>query len=158
MYVEELITIAPPEDGVIGGLAYITSAIRRENWNADIGNDGIRISLWFRNSSGGTAGSGDYGLFTEADLAIEVAIEILVYEADSSNLVLTEKFIGKVGVLVKQPQSLSSPDFRIEREKLEPFDDRRFDVIVRLITPNQGTFETIGHYALTDGARNNQKQ
>lgn len=150
VYVQELITVAPPEDGVISGLASLTIRTLRENWDGDLSDDGIGIGLWLRNASGGTVELND------AEKAIEVVFEVSVWEADI--VVLTEKYTGKIGTFfVGGGNAYFDKVFKIEREKLEPFESRRFDVTVKLITPKQGTFEDIGKYALISNDGNNKK-
>ena len=149
VYVQELITVAPPEDGVISGLASLTIRAQRGNWDGDIPDDGISIGLWLQNASGGTVGLND------AEKAIEVVFEVSVWEADI--VVLTEKYTGKIGTFVGGGNAYFDRVFKIEREKLEPFESRSFDVTVKLITPKQGTFEDIGKYALKSDDGNNKK-
>lgn len=140
VFVQELITVAPSDDNLISGLASVDIAFPlRTSWDADADNDGLQFNFWLKDSSDNILS------ITEQAKSIEVTVEVSLRESQTDSLVLFETWKGQLGLFFNNS---SGPKLRIEREKIEPFDSRRFNLSVKLITPKQGTFEARVTYSL----------
>lgn len=140
VFVQKLLPDSPPEDGAINGLASVHIAFPiRTSWDADSDTDGIQFLFWLKDSSGNTLS------LTEQEKSIEVILGVSVFENQSGALALSETWKGQIGLFYNNS---FGPYLRIEREKLEPFDNRQFNLSVKLITSKQGTFEAKVSYSL----------
>ena len=152
VYVEELQTVQPAEDGIIEGLTHLEGYASKDNWDADAENDGLKINLYL-------GGANSYSMPEEQQaIIIDVIVKVYVRIYDSNyntipgELVYEQKHTGTIKSLIYTNNVKNIP-----REKLEPFDDRNFYTTFTLVTPKQGNFETFDTFALKENPNDTRK-
>jgi len=137
VYVQKLLPDISSDNNLIPDISALRITVAfPANWDSDAQNDGITFRLVADHSRGNAISLSD------SEKAIQVLLEVSLFEISLfdktvNELVFSETWSGPMGLF------FSSDANRIPREKFGPIEGQAFNLSVKLITPEQGTFESI---------------